>query len=108
MEGEGEGSNSDEQFLRLFLANQRALYAYILTLVPSIADAEDVFQEMNVTLWRIREEFTPGTNFRAWASKVAYHKVLGHRTQFMRSKLVFDEDMLGRIAHRVTALEHEL
>src|SRR5262249_38382853 len=41
-------------FLRLFLQHERRLYAYILTLLPNRADADDVLQEVSLVMW---EEF---------------------------------------------------
>ncbi len=32
-------------FLRLFVRHQQEIYAYILTLVPHVHDADDLFQE---------------------------------------------------------------
>lgn len=66
-----------------FVANianvQRQLHAYIFSLVRHREDTEDVLQETNYVLWRRAETFTPGTNFRAWAYKVAQLQVMAYR-----------------------------
>ena len=38
-------------FLRLFLQNERRLYAYVLALLPNRADADDVLQEASLVMW---------------------------------------------------------
>src|SRR6516225_7014590 len=63
-------------FLRLFLQNERRLYAYILTLLPNRADADDVFQEASLVLWDKFDERHPPDDFAAWGCCIAYFKVL--------------------------------
>src|SRR5262249_11570774 len=46
-------------FLRLFLQNKRRLYAYVLTLLPNRADADDVLQEASLVLWDKFDEHNP-------------------------------------------------
>jgi RNA polymerase sigma-70 factor (ECF subfamily) len=63
-------------FLSLFLQNQRRLYAYVLTLLPNRADADDVLQETCLVTWDKFDAGQPPADFLAWARRVAYHKVL--------------------------------
>jgi RNA polymerase sigma-70 factor (ECF subfamily) len=60
-----------EEFARLFSRNARRLYGFIMTLVFSHHDAEEVFQNTSVVIWNKFAEFQPGSNFFAWASKVS-------------------------------------
>src|SRR3954462_9830640 len=87
---------SDEAFLQAFLTHQRALYAYTLTLLRAHADADDVFQEMGMALWRKRGEFRAGTSFFAWASRVAYLEVCNFRAKLarQRKRVVLDDTLL--------------
>ena len=85
---------SHQDFLRLFLSNQRAILCYIRSMVPAVQDADDILQETSITLWSKFGEFEPGTNFRAWALKTAYWKVREARQKISRSKLVFDDELL--------------
>lgn len=70
-----------EAFARSFAKNQSWLYAYLVTLLGNVADAEEVFQEVCVVLWTEYEAFDPATDFRRWASVVARNRVLGFRTK---------------------------
>lgn len=78
--------------------SQRVLHAFILTLAPDFSDAEDILQETNLVLWEKQAEFTPGTDFRAWAFRIARYQVMAHRKRQSRSRLVFDEVLMERLA----------
>src|SRR5690606_9661712 len=97
-------NTENEQFVRLLASHERRIYAYILSLVPNWADADEIFQETNVRLWRDFAEFEPGTNFAAWAIRVAYYQVLTWRKRAARDQLIFDDDMVQSIACRHEAL----
>lgn len=73
-----------EAFARSFAKNQSWLYAYLVTLLGNVADAEEVFQEVCVVLWSEHEAFDPETDFRRWASVIARNRVLGFRTKQRR------------------------
>src|SRR5262249_54956902 len=53
------GVDKSKVFLPLFLQNQRRLYAYILTLLPNRADADDVLQEASLVMWDKFDERAP-------------------------------------------------
>jgi RNA polymerase sigma-70 factor (ECF subfamily) len=62
-------------FLIEFAAARDDILAYIYSLLPSHADAEDIFQDVSLLLWRKFGEFVPGRDFRAWARKFAWNTV---------------------------------
>lgn len=90
-------------FLRLFLQNQRRIYAYILTLLPHRADAEDVLQEVSFVLWEKFNPDDPPRDFAAWGCRIAYFKVLDLFKKNRRCHVRFSQEMLERIAE--TAIE---
>jgi SAM-dependent methyltransferase len=89
-----ETTVAEEEFVAELTAHQSSLRAFILSLMPGESDVDDVLQRTNITLWRKRETFTLGTNFRAWAFEVAKWNV---RSTFKDKKrkhwLVFDEEL---------------
>ena len=87
-----------EDFLALYNQEQRRIHAYIRTLLFRRDDAEDVFQETCIALWRSFEQYEPGTNFGAWAREVARHRVLAHCKRRQGDKHVFSEQILATIA----------
>jgi len=99
---------SHEDFLRLFLTHQRAILCYIRALAPAAQDADDILQETSITLWEKFGEFEAGSNFRAWAYKTAYWKVREARQKGVRSKLVFDNDLLDVLATDAENMSHGL
>jgi RNA polymerase sigma-70 factor (ECF subfamily) len=67
--------------------SQQRLYAYIYSLLGSTASAWDVLQETNIVLWAKRDEFEPGSNFRAWSHTVARFQVLAYLRDRTREPL---------------------
>jgi RNA polymerase sigma-70 factor (ECF subfamily) len=100
-------SHSD-QFLTLLTSSQTALYGYILSLLPDRAAAQDILQEVNLTVWHKAADFREGTSFFAWASRIAYFHVLSHRRKLSRDRLVFDDDVLDYLAERQVEREAEV
>jgi RNA polymerase sigma-70 factor (ECF subfamily) len=91
------------QFLRLFLQNERRLYAYILTLLPNRADADDVLQEASLVMLEKFDDNDPPADFAAWGCRIAYFKVLDFCKKRQRSRLLFSQPMIERLAE--TAIE---
>jgi RNA polymerase sigma-70 factor (ECF subfamily) len=83
---------------------QRDLYAYIVTLLPRAADVDDVLQEANRILWMKRDEYQPGTNFRAWAYTIARLQVLAQRKRHQQDRLLFDEQLLETMSSELPDL----
>jgi RNA polymerase sigma-70 factor (ECF subfamily) len=96
-------SGQTELFIRLLGQTHRSLHLYVMSLVPNRADAEDVLQQTNLVLWREFHQFQPGTNFTAWACRVAFNQVLAWRKKRQRERLVFSEAFLEAVAAEVSA-----
>ncbi|MEX0866104.1 MAG: sigma-70 family RNA polymerase sigma factor [Pirellulales bacterium] len=97
-----------DEFVRLFMANQRRILAYVATMVPNLADAEDIVQEASSVMWAKFDEFTPGSQFHSWAFKIAHYKVLEYRRREGRDKLVFSEGLLEQIAAEASEQSSEM
>ena len=105
-----------DEFVRLLGQNQRRLFLYVLTLVPNHTDAEEVIQNANLVLWREFGKFESGTNFAAWACRIALNQVLAWRKKRQRDRLQFSDAFLEAVAaevgdaeaidDRATALAH--
>ena len=89
-------------FLRLFLQNERKLYAYIFTLLPNRSDADDVLQEASLAMWDRFDATAPPGDFLAWARRVAYYKVLDFYKKAERARVRLQRAFLERIAETVT------
>lgn len=75
-----------ESFLKVLVPNQKRIFSYIATLIPNYADAEDVMQEVVGLLWRKFADYTPHTDFVAWALTVAKYKVYEYYKEIKRNQ----------------------
>lgn len=75
------------------------MLAYVRSLTPGNSGARDLLQEVNITLWQKRDSFALGTNFKAWAFQTIRYHILNHRRRLQsQGWLVFDDDLIERIA----------
>ncbi len=93
-------ADQDTQIVALLTEHQLAIRLYVQSLLPGDHSAHDVAQQANATLWRKREDFEVGTNFKAWAFSVARYEVLNHRKKKAREsrRLTFSDEMEDFIA----------
>ena len=91
-------ADNQKRFVRLLTQHERGVYAYILKLVLNWNDADEILQDTNVRLWEEFERFEPGSNFGAWARTIAYYQVLAWRKRRQRSRLVFDNETVEKLA----------
>jgi len=101
-------AENQKRLMALMTRHQRQIFAYIYTLVPRRHDAEDLLQETSVVICEKFHEFTPGTDFVAWACQIAYWRIRYSRQKFARSKVVFDQTVLDAVAQTATTLAPEL
>ncbi len=80
------------------LSIQSSLYAYIVTLVSDLHVAQDILQNANIVMLRKLDEVPSVEQLQPWAFKVAHYEVLGHRRDSARDRVVFDDELIGRIA----------
>jgi len=93
-----------ESFVLELTRHQLRLRGLVRCLLFDPKSTEDVLQDTNVTLLRKAAEFSPGTNFWAWASVVAKYQVMTHAKRNSRDRLVFDDSLLAAIADDVNRL----
>jgi len=79
-----ESQPDPESYLRLLAGHERWLATYVYSLVSGSHDADDILQEVKITLWKHFAKFEPGSNFRAWARTIATHQILNHRRSVKR------------------------
>ena len=95
MEG---GEEFDETVVRLVAEHQTALRGFIMAMMPGSAEIDDVAQEVNVLVWRKRQSFEIGTDFKAWMLTVAKFQVMNAwRKQRNRKESVVPEEVLAQL-----------
>ncbi|MCG8587082.1 MAG: sigma-70 family RNA polymerase sigma factor [Pirellulales bacterium] len=97
-----------EEFVRLFAETNHRIYAFVTTLVPHHADADDVFQQTSVVLWRKFADFDPTTDFVAWACRVAHFEVMNFRRTSGRRAVVFDDQLVENLSKEWSQAEPQL
>jgi len=90
----------EEEFARLLGQYRRQLFRFVYSLVNSMHDAEDLFQQVTITLWDKFDEFDPGTEFFAWACAIAKNKTLNFFKSKGRQRVYFSEELINEIARQ--------
>ena len=93
-----EAPNPHHLFLRAYTEHEPALRAFVRRLVPLRSDADDILQDIAVVLWEKFPAFESGSDFRAWAFKVARYEILAWIRDRSRDRLVLDEDVALTLA----------
>lgn len=85
----------------LFLQHAASLRGFVVGLLPDRVMADDVFQEVFLTVVQRGADFRRDGNFLAWVRGIARNKVLEHyRRQRLRA-LSFDEQLVELLAEAV-------
>jgi RNA polymerase sigma-70 factor, ECF subfamily len=87
-----------EVFVSLLAHKNFEVHAYILTLLPNWADADEVLQRTDIILWRKFSEWRSDENFTAWACGIARYEVKNFLKTRSRDRHIFDDslvDLLG-------------
>lgn len=88
-----------DQFMDLLLRHQGQVFGYIFAAVRNLHDAEELYQETSLVLWRRFSDFQPGTDFARWACRTAKHKILHFQQNRQRSPVrFFGEEVLSNLA----------
>jgi len=85
-------------FTRLLLQNQSRIGGLIFSLVPNGPDADDVFQETCAVAWRKFGEFAPGSNFGAWALRIARFQVMTYYNRRRRAQARLSDETIESLA----------
>ncbi len=92
-------SPQHDRFVELFIRSQDRIYAYIATLLPNRADAEEVFQQTSLILWKKWQQFDPSRDFVRWACGMAHHEVSNFlRKHADKGRVYLSEDVLAQVA----------
>ena len=99
----------DNQFVALLTRHQGAMLAYIRSLAPYSPAADDVLQEVSMTVWEKRNTFELGSNFKAWAFQIIRYHMMNHRRKLAREGwLIFDDDLLEAASPELEASPEEI
>lgn len=80
-------------FINLLTTHYCKLHAFVMCLVPTKTDADDVMQETVLVMWSKFDKFQQGSNFLAWAKTIARYKILDSRKKNKLTCLLDDETL---------------
>lgn len=89
-----------ERFTRLIVSHRPRIYGFIFSLVHDSVAAEDILQDVSAVLWRKFDQFEEGTNFNAWALKIARLSVLEWRRKQAKLPLPLETETLQALAEQ--------
>lgn len=69
--------------------SQHAIWAFVLSLVPNYQQAEEIVQQVAVTIVEKYDDYEEARSFTSWALGIARYKVLKSRRRFSTDKHSF-------------------
>jgi RNA polymerase sigma-70 factor (ECF subfamily) len=97
--GTMDGSARHDQFVERFVRSQDRIFAYIVTLLPNRADAEEVFQQTSLALWKKWRHYDPDRDFVRWACGMAHYEALTFlRKHAGKGRVALSDDVLEAVA----------
>src|SRR5579864_8549290 len=88
-------------FAERFVRNENRVYRYLFSLVPRRSEAEELFQETSLALWKTWDRYPPEVDFAAWACGIAHNVVRNHlRKRKAQPRLLTDDQVLDQLTER--------
>ncbi|WP_419192672.1 sigma-70 family RNA polymerase sigma factor [Kolteria novifilia] len=91
-----------DRFMDLVTRHQHQLYGFIFALVHNSADADDLYQQVLIVLWKKFDSLPPEGDFLRWAWQAARYEVLNfwRRKERRPSHVGLSEDLVEDIVER--------
>lgn len=102
---ESAAADRMSEFVELYSRYYPRLQYYLMALLPSANDAADVLQESSLVLWKKFGTYESGTNFYAWACKIARLQALKFRNRAGRSAKILDDSILEKLSQEAMSTE---
>ncbi|MBN1912202.1 MAG: sigma-70 family RNA polymerase sigma factor [Pirellulales bacterium] len=91
------------EYVRLWTLHGKSIYAYLMTLASNAADADEIYQDVGMTLWEKFDQYAPGTSFQAWARQIALNKVRNFRRLHRHKTVLCSPELLDVLDQRIAA-----
>lgn len=92
------GADQTTQVQQLFVQHIAVVKYFILSLLPNPSEAEDVVQEIFLTITAKANDFEPGTNFKAWVLTIARFKALEQLRREDRARHRLTDEVIDQLA----------
>jgi len=84
--------------MRMFVAHEPELRAFLRTLLPSWELVDDVLQEASVVMWSKLDQLENEEGFVPWAKVIVRFKAMHARRSVARDRLVLSEETVALLA----------
>ncbi len=101
-------SEQAKEFTRLWTRAQPAIAAFISSMIPDYNEADDVLQQVSVTLLDHFDAYDRDRPFVPWAVGFAKYEILNSRRRRATDRHVFDSEALDSVAEAFVGMEAEL
>jgi RNA polymerase sigma-70 factor (ECF subfamily) len=92
-------STRHEEFVGLLSESRHQLFAYIYAIVRNVSDAEDLYQQTSLVLWKKFGEYESGTHFVRWACAVARFEIRNYQVSRRRRREYLSEEVQVELAN---------
>ncbi|MBT8043528.1 MAG: sigma-70 family RNA polymerase sigma factor [Verrucomicrobiae bacterium] len=94
-------ASEDAVFDRLVAEHQQRIYFFIRSMVFNPDDARDTLQDVNIVLYRKKDAYEHGTNFKAWAFTIARFECLSYLSRYKKQQWTsLDTGLLESLADK--------
>ena len=100
-------TTAQQEFLRVFLSNEREIFRYVIALVPPTADAQEIVQQTAVVLWEKFDQYDASRPFAPWACRFALNIARQWMARRQRWKALLDGGLAQELALRREQLRLE-
>ena len=104
-----ESDSSHRDYVNaLFVQHSPRIRGFILSVLPNMSRADDVLQETFMTVTAKADDFVSGTNFFAWACRIARYKVLEECKRDNKSSGMLSGEVIEAICSTQAGATNEL
>ena len=90
--------DKSNKFFSLYNNVHGRVFSYLLSLVHNRAAAEDILQDTASFMWENFDKFEEGTNFNAWAIRIAKNKAMEYLRDNKKTKKLLSDQLYQSIA----------
>ena len=90
-----------DRFMSLFMSSERAIRAYVRSLLLSSQDVDDLMQNIGLKCWHKFDQFDPEgsvLDFTRWCCVISRFEVLRFRRSKARDRLVLSDEVISLLA----------
>ena len=98
---------SQQEFLTVFLANEREIFRYVAALVPTVGDAQEIVQQTAVALLEKFDDYDRSRPFTPWACRFALNVTRQWMDRRRRWRTMLETGLAEELATRREQLQPE-